>query len=85
MTIDTFLNSVNSKNKPNKLNLDLEALWYDGIGDWDSSHDIAQKPETAHGDRIHAYLHRKEGDQFNAEYWYRRCGVSMPKVSLEDE
>ena len=23
---------------------------------------------------VHAYLHRKEGDQMNAAYWYDRAG-----------
>jgi hypothetical protein len=36
-------------------------------------------------DQLHAYVHRKEGDKFNANYWYRRCGESMPKISLEEE
>ena len=34
--------------------------------------------------RVHAYLHRKEGDQSNAEYWYRRCGAA-PAISTLDE
>jgi hypothetical protein len=27
---------------------------------------------------IHAYLHRKEPDIWNAKYWYRRCGKPYP-------
>jgi hypothetical protein len=23
---------------------------------------------------VHAYLHRKEGEEWNADYWYRRAG-----------
>jgi hypothetical protein len=34
---------------------------------------------------IHAYLHRKEGDNGNARYWYNRAGKEMPQVSLEEE
>jgi len=34
---------------------------------------------------VHAYLHRKEGDQANAEYWYRRCGSGPCLLSLEEE
>ena len=34
---------------------------------------------------IHAYLHRKEGDVFNAEYWYNRAGKRRPDISLEKE
>ena len=33
----------------------------------------------------HAYLHRKEGDQSNAEYWYRQAGRPVHSGSLEEE
>jgi len=26
---------------------------------------------------VHAYLHRKEGDQGNAAYWYARAGKAV--------
>jgi hypothetical protein len=34
---------------------------------------------------IHAYLHRKEGDLFNADYWYRNAGKQRPSISLDKE
>jgi hypothetical protein len=34
---------------------------------------------------VHAYLHRKEGDLSNADYWYRRAGKRHPAVTLEQE
>ncbi|MFC0184008.1 hypothetical protein SAMN04515674_102451 [Pseudarcicella hirudinis] len=62
------------------------ALWYDAKGDWESAHDIAQTREgTPSYDHLHAYLHRKEGDRYNANYWYTRAGKTMPSVSLEQE
>jgi hypothetical protein len=27
---------------------------------------------------VHAYLHRKEGDEGNAGYWYARAGRPVP-------
>ncbi len=63
----------------------LKALWYDGKGDWEKSHNIAQDINTKDGSHIHAYLHRKEGDEGNAGYWYSRAGKDFPKVSLEVE
>lgn len=63
----------------------LQALWFDGKGDWESSHNIAQNINTSEGSWVHAYLHRKEGDLGNASYWYSRAGRSMPKHSLEEE
>lgn len=63
----------------------LKALWFDATGDWESSHNIAQDMHTQIGSWIHAYLHRKEGDRFNAGYWYRQTGRSYPELSLEEE
>ena len=63
----------------------LKALWFDAKGDWESSHNIAQGIHTTMGSWMHAYLHRKEGDRFNAGYWYRQAGRDYPQVSLEVE
>jgi hypothetical protein len=63
----------------------LKALWFDAKGDWESSHNIAQDMHNELGSWMHAYLHRKEGDRFNAGYWYRQAGKSYPKMSLEAE
>jgi hypothetical protein len=35
--------------------------------------------------RIHAFLHRQEGDTSNAHYWYNRAGTQMPLTSLDNE
>lgn len=63
----------------------LKALWYDAKGDWESSHNIAQDMHNELGSWMHAYLHRKEGDAFNAGYWYRQAGRSYPEISLDAE
>jgi hypothetical protein len=34
---------------------------------------------------VHAYLHRKEGDEGNAGYWYRRARRPFARESLETE
>jgi hypothetical protein len=52
----------------------LLALWWDGKGDWEKAHEIAQYVGGADGAWVHAYLHRKEGDVGNAAYWYRVAG-----------
>ena len=39
----------------------------------------------AAGARIHAYLHRKEGDAANAAYWYRRAGQPIARDPLPVE
>jgi hypothetical protein len=41
--------------------------------DWAAAHDIAQRHEgDATADWLHAVLHKIEGDDGNAHYWYRR-------------
>jgi hypothetical protein len=34
---------------------------------------------------VHAYLHRKEGDEGNAAYWYRRAGKPVERGPLGAE
>jgi hypothetical protein len=63
----------------------MQALWWDAKGDWEKAHEHAQQRDDPAGMRVHAYLHRKEGDQSNAEYWYRRCRATPSIVSLEEE
>jgi hypothetical protein len=41
--------------------------------------------ETGDGMAVHAYLHRKEGVAWNAEYWYRRAGKGFHRATLEEE
>ncbi|SOE23300.1 hypothetical protein SAMN06298216_3692 [Spirosomataceae bacterium TFI 002] len=54
--------------------------------EWDEAHEIAQEKEGDPAyDRVHALLHRIEGDEFNANYWYRRVGVKLPNYSTEKE
>lgn len=63
----------------------LQALWHDAHGDWSRAHSLAQDIDTPDAARIHAYLHRKEGEDWNARYWYRRAGQPAFTGSLEDE
>ena len=56
--------------------------------DWDGAHEIVQKDEDdPTSNWIHAVLHKIEGDEANARYWYRRSGqfyeaYSDPKAEL---
>lgn len=84
MDIDEKITSFLTTN-PGEGNPYLLALWYDAKGDWEKSHVIIQDIETKEAAYIHAYLHRKEGDIWNADYWYRRAGKSRPSISLEKE
>lgn len=86
MTFAEFNKTLSENNLPLNISEILEALWHDAKGDWESAHNIAQSQEGEQVyDRLHAYLHRKEGDDWNANYWYRRAKTIMPKTSLEEE
>ncbi|HZV69272.1 MAG TPA: hypothetical protein VFG10_06990 [Saprospiraceae bacterium] len=85
MNQQEFQNSIRDDYPPKGLTPFLLALWYDAKGDWESSHNIAQDINTKDGALIHAYLHRKEGDIWNADYWYGRAGTKRPPGTLEDE
>lgn len=62
-----------------------EALEWDKKGDWEKAHVLAQSEESKEAYWLHAYLHRKEGDQGNAAYWYARAEQPVPDDSLEEE
>jgi hypothetical protein len=60
-------------------------LWWDAKGDWKRAHESAQQDEGPEGSWVHAYLHRKEGDQGNAAYWYGRAGKPVCREPLDAE
>jgi len=63
----------------------LKALWYDAKGNWEAAHDLVDGVNSSIAKWIHAYLHRKEGDDWNASYWYRQAGKHFPTAALEEE
>ncbi|HUV70802.1 MAG TPA: hypothetical protein VMW15_14155 [Terracidiphilus sp.] len=85
MNAERFRASLNQENPPAGLSVPLEALWWDGTGDWGRAHDLVDSLETPEGMAVHAYLHRKEGVEWNADYWYRRAGRVFNRPTLEEE
>jgi hypothetical protein len=67
------------------LSVQLKALWYDAKGNWDAAHKQVDHLNDRASARIHAYLHRREGDIWNADYWYAKSGESRPQFSLHEE
>lgn len=80
MTFEEFLASAT----PPKDDL-LRAMWMLRRGDWDGAHDLVSAISTKMASRIHAHLHRVEGDLSNAGYWYGQAGVKRETGSLEEE
>ncbi|WP_300021004.1 hypothetical protein [uncultured Maribacter sp.] len=80
-----FEKSLEFTNVPKDWSNGLKAAWYDAKGDWEASHNIAQDMHNELGSWLHAYLHRKEGDRFNAGYWYRLANKEYPTITLDEE
>lgn len=85
MTLEAFKSSLSQPNPPDGISETLQALWYEGKNNWEKAHHIAQDISSRDGCWIHAYLHRVEGDQGNAAYWYHRAAKPVPRVSLGEE
>lgn len=86
MDFQVFIASLEEQDCPVGLNDYLCALWHDARGDWNRAHQIVQDLPGTTAARIHAYLHRKEGDDWNARYWHRRAGTEFPEaLSLQEE
>jgi hypothetical protein len=84
MTLDEFKEHARASDPP-PVAPALVALWHDARGDWDAAHRVAQDINDDTGAWVHAYLHRKEGDQGNAAYWYRRAGQPVCRTDLDQE
>ena len=63
----------------------MKALWWDAKGDWTRAHGMVDELETPEAMAVHAYLHRKEGVESNADYWYRRAGRAYIRATLDEE
>lgn len=85
MDLSAFKKTISGEKVPSSLPVYLQALWFDARGNWEKAHHLIQDLEDQKAAWIHAYLHRKEGDIWNADYWYRKAGRTRPSVSLEQE
>jgi hypothetical protein len=84
MTFDELVQSLEA-DAPAKASSLVRALWLARKGKWDEAHKLASDDSSSMAARIHAYLHRVEGDPSNARYWYRQAGVPAVDGTLEDE
>lgn len=86
MTYDEFILTIENDEIPvSNLPLYIQALWWDAKGNWAKAHSLIDALDDKNSCRVHAYLHRKEGDIWNADYWYRRAGAQRPAISLDEE
>jgi len=85
MTFQNFIESLKDNQPLTGLSVVLQALWWDAKGEWKQAHDLIDHLEDRDSAHVHAYLHRVEGDSWNARYWYGRAKQTEFKGSLEDE
>lgn len=85
MNVQEFKTTLVREFPPEGLGAPLAALWWDAKGDWTQAHSLVDELETMEGMAVHAYLHRKEGVGWNADYWYERAGRQFHRPALEDE
>ena len=80
-----FLATLSQPEPPADLPPILAALWWDAKGNWAQAHALVDELETPDAMAVHAYLHRKEGQEWNADYWYRRAGRQFHCPTLNEE
>lgn len=85
MNLEDFKASLDHEEPPGSIDGTLKALWHDAKGDWDKAHQIAQDQPDPLGAWVHAYLHRVEGDESNADHWYRRAERPHSTAPLPQE
>ncbi|QQL48969.1 hypothetical protein [Mucilaginibacter ginkgonis] len=84
-SIADFKASLTQLQPNDSLAVQLKSLWYDGVGDWQQAHNLIDHLTDRDSAWVHAYLHRKEGDIWNADYWYNRAHQTRPSVTLDEE
>ena len=85
MTSSEFRESLAREAPPEEFSAPLAALWWDAKGEWARAHGLVDELESKDGMAVHAYLHRKEGAESNANYWYERAGRTHHRTALADE
>jgi hypothetical protein len=85
MKVEEFRASLSREEPPVGLTIPVAALWWDAKGDWKRAHALVDELETPEGMAVHAHLHRKEGEAWNADYWYKLAGRRFHRETLEEE
>jgi hypothetical protein len=82
---EDFRRSFVDDDPPPSLTRELRVLWHVGRDQWDRAHALIQTRDDTDSCRIHAHLHRLDGDLPNAAYWYARAGQGMPVLDTQAE
>ena len=85
MTPTAFKRSLSNRVPPKEIAPALAALWWAKKGDWEKAHRIVMEEHGRNAAWVNAYLHRVEGDEANARYWYTQACHGAAKISLDVE
>lgn len=85
MNLEDFKSSLSAESPPAGLSAPLLAMWHDAKGNWELAHKTVQDEAGKNSAWVHAYLHRKEGDNSNARYWYAQAKMRMSVDTFERE
>ena len=85
MDYNSFNYTLDMGQPPEEFHEAVKALWWERKGKWEKAHEIIQNLEGADAAWVHAYLHRKEGDIVNANYWYARAGREIGEGDIIEE
>jgi hypothetical protein len=85
MTPAAFKRSLSNAVPSKALEPALKALWWAKKGDWERAHRIVMDEHSREAAWVHGYLHRLEGDEGNAGYWYRQAQRRPAAGALDAE
>jgi len=85
MNLQLFKDSLQRDAPPDCVGTALRALWHLAKGDWHRAHRLVQAEKDQSCAWVHAHLHRVEGDEANAGYWYRRAGRPHSRAPFNEE
>jgi hypothetical protein len=85
MGLEEFRRTLADPQAPPALPAPLRALWHLARNEWDQAHAVVQELDDRDSARVHAHLHRVEGDLSNARYWYARAKQPAHAGSLDAE
>ena len=85
MIYNTFIQSLKNNSPPIGISKPMQAMWYAKKGNWYKAHQIAQNITSDSGSWIHAYLHRVEGEESNARYWYNMANIKPINTDFNEE
>lgn len=85
MTLPELRATLTQSVPPEGLSIPLRALWHAAKGDWDKAHRTVQDDPSPESAWVHAHLHKQEGDQSNAMYWYARSPRNTLNLTIQKE